>query len=917
MGREEMRGLQTFISDIRACKSDEAELKRINKELANIRSKFGDKKQINGYQKKKYVAKLVFVFLLGHDVEFGHLEAVNLLSSMTLSEKQIGYLFSSVMLHEGHELMKVVIQAIKNDLGTRSKITVCLALNCIANIGGKETAREVMPNVIRLLVAPQSPTDVQRKAALCALQLLRAAPDTFPHGEHTATLIQLLTSPDMGVVMSVASLLTALASANPKEYAGVVAVAANRLHRVVMNGAEKPYTYYWVPAPWLTVKLLRLLQIFPAPKDASVERRVRETLSRLIERAKEMPPATNAYGQPVKPKIQYFNANNACLFEAVNLLAVYDTEPDLQVKTCTLLGNFLVHKEVNMRMLALEGLGVMSSTTHSSEAVKKHRPTVIKALHKEKDAMTQNRAVDLLYELCDTGSVQEVVGELLDFLDVAEYKIRESLVLKVAIAAEKYAADFAWYVDVMLRLIRSAGDYVAEQVWHRVVQVILNRPDVQAYAAKTCYEALLDPSAQECMVCVGGYVLGEFGHLIANDPNSVPPKQLEVIKMHYPMVSAETRALLLSVFVKLANLFPEIKPVVKELLSAPGFVRNGDAELQQRANEYVQLLSVEDPAILPNVLEEMPPFTEQQCSVLTRLEEKKETGEAAEKTGTLAAKKRVAKPMASVSAASVAGVTGTPAAAVGGVGAAAAGVPADAVGNADWALKFLLVNQGVLYENPVMQIGAKCEFRANMGRITLFYGNQSPDTGFTNVSCLAMAEPALKVHPAPLPDTIGAGEQIQQQISIECLQAFIKPPSLIVKLSYQGRPVTLNLTLPATINKFVGPLPNPLSKDTFFAKWSQLSGEGLEQRQIIKAKKPITATSTSETMLALGIPPLSNVDPKPENVVGAAILNTTGGAVGILARAEPSTEAKLVRVTVRSSTATSSTAIVNCFLGQL
>lgn len=35
-----MRGLAVFISDIRNCKSKEAELKRINRELANIRSKF-------------------------------------------------------------------------------------------------------------------------------------------------------------------------------------------------------------------------------------------------------------------------------------------------------------------------------------------------------------------------------------------------------------------------------------------------------------------------------------------------------------------------------------------------------------------------------------------------------------------------------------------------------------------------------------------------------------------------------------------------------------------------------------------------------------------------------------------------------------------------------------------------------------
>ena len=103
-----MRGLAVFISDIRNCKSKEAELKRINKELANIRSKFkgwlwflllltkailGDK-TLDGYQKKKYVCKLLFIFLLGHDIDFGHMEAVNLLSSNKYTEKQIVSLYS-------------------------------------------------------------------------------------------------------------------------------------------------------------------------------------------------------------------------------------------------------------------------------------------------------------------------------------------------------------------------------------------------------------------------------------------------------------------------------------------------------------------------------------------------------------------------------------------------------------------------------------------------------------------------------------------------------------------------------------------------------------------------------------------------------------------------------------------------------
>jgi len=33
------------------------------------------------YNKKKYVWKLLYIYMLGYDVEFGHMEAVSLISS--------------------------------------------------------------------------------------------------------------------------------------------------------------------------------------------------------------------------------------------------------------------------------------------------------------------------------------------------------------------------------------------------------------------------------------------------------------------------------------------------------------------------------------------------------------------------------------------------------------------------------------------------------------------------------------------------------------------------------------------------------------------------------------------------------------------------------------------------------------------
>ena len=114
--------------------------------------------------------------------------------------------------------------------------------------------------------------------------------------------------------------------------------------------------------------------------------------------------------------------------------------------------------------------------------------------------------------MCDHTNAQTIVEELLHYLEKADYSIRETLVcvevlnrlvvldwnewnavftlqvLKIAILSEKYAHDYTWYVDTILNLIRLAGDYVSEEVWYRIIQVVINTQEVQGYAAKTCFE---------------------------------------------------------------------------------------------------------------------------------------------------------------------------------------------------------------------------------------------------------------------------------------------------------------------------------------------------------------------------------------------------------------------------------------------
>lgn len=82
---------------------------------------------------------------------------------------------------------------------------------------------------------------------------------------------------DLGVALSVTSLVMTLAQDNLEQYRGAYTKAAARLKRILVDGEyTTDYLYYKVPCPWLQVKLLRLLQYF-APSGTSCPKTDTET----------------------------------------------------------------------------------------------------------------------------------------------------------------------------------------------------------------------------------------------------------------------------------------------------------------------------------------------------------------------------------------------------------------------------------------------------------------------------------------------------------------------------------------------------------------------------------------------------------------------------------------------------------------
>lgn len=203
------------------------------------------------------------------------------------------------------------------------------------------------------------------------------------------------------------------------------------------------------------------------PEDATLRLLLHNVLERILKNSQETPKNP-----------QHNNAQNSVLFEAINLAIHLDTESTIVHAAARLLAKFISAKETNVRYLGLDTMAHLAARSDSLDAIKIHQPVIIKSL-RDKDISVRRRALDLLYSMCDVTNSKTIVGELLGYLAVADYTLREEMVLKIAILTEKFAVEYEWYVDTILRLMSNAGDHVGEEVWFRVVQIVTNTEELQ------------------------------------------------------------------------------------------------------------------------------------------------------------------------------------------------------------------------------------------------------------------------------------------------------------------------------------------------------------------------------------------------------------------------------------------------------
>jgi len=579
--------LRDLIRNIRAAKTAAEEREVIQKECAEIRNGFREEDNIF---RCRNVAKLLYVHMLGFPAHFGQMEVMKLVVSPRFTDKRIGYLGSMLLLDENREVTMLITNSLKNDLEHSSQYVVSLALCTLGNICSSEMARDLAPDVERIM--RNGPAYLKKKATLCACRIIRKEPELIDN--FIQLVPSLLNDKHHGVMLSGVAFVTEMCNISDEyteKFRRSVPALVRMLKNLIMSGFSPEHDVSGVVDPFLQVRIIRLLRIL-GKNDGSSSELMNDILAQV---------ATNTETSK--------NVGNAILYETVLTIMGIKSESGLRVLAINILGRFLLSSDKNIRYVALNSL---LKTVHTDmNAVQRHRSTILDCL-KDPDPSVLRRAVDLCFALINDQNVRGTMRELLIFLENCPSDFKSDVASNIVISAGRYAPNAQWHIDTILKVLTTGGNHVPDQTIPILIHLISSTASLHSYTVSQLFAAIKANSLHQPLNQVACWCIGEYGEVLLTGSEYADPVQPEEILKSLNSLceshlsNSTTKSYAVNGIAKLANRLPSfLMPTIKRILARYGTSMN--LELQQRSVEFSSLFNKHDDK-RPGILERMPLF---------------------------------------------------------------------------------------------------------------------------------------------------------------------------------------------------------------------------------------------------------------------------------------------------------------------
>jgi len=592
--------LRDLIRQIRAARTAADERAVINKECAYIRNAFREEDTM---WRCRNVAKLLYIHMLGYPAHFGQLECLKLIASSKFTDKRIGYLGAMLLLDERQDVHLLITNCLKNDLNSSTQFVVGLALCTLGSIASSEMARDLAPEIEKLLKS--SNAYIRKKAALCAFRIIKKVPELMEM--YIPVTRSLLSEKNHGVLITGIVLINEMAERSPdtlQHYKRVVPNLVRILKNLIMSGYSPEHDVSGISDPFLQIKILRLLRIL-GKNDPSASETMNDILAQV---------ATNTETSK--------NVGNAILYETVLSIMDIDSESGLRVLAVNILGRFLLNNDKNIRYVALNTL--LKTVNVDGTAVQRHRSTILECL-KDPDVTIKKRAMELCFALINSSNIKSTVKELLVFLKTAEPEFKQQCSSNMMIAADQHSPDRKWHIDTIYDVLKNSGNTVRDDVIFNTIQLISESTEHQRYTVHLSWRTL--QSTEHCsefqpMTQVCCWVIGEYGNSLkesCSELDSAAVTESEVVAWYQTIIwsaniSVVTKQYALMSLTKLSTRFTSVTSTIQQTIDA--FGSHLDVDLQQRGVEFGQLFRSQV-GMRPQLLEPMPPMERDKSLAVT------------------------------------------------------------------------------------------------------------------------------------------------------------------------------------------------------------------------------------------------------------------------------------------------------------
>lgn len=661
-----IKGLQLFIADLRTTQQSEEQERRIQSELVKIQQHFetisrkpGNNDKLGGYQRKKYVAKLAYIYITSHTTKlnslmFGLDQIIELLRSNVFSEKLLAYMTLQLFYAHPTVVSKVgdeVTYQVLIDLAGNNDNHVALALNfvgIVAKLDDQLAYNEDLVNqVFQILRSPTSSHYLKKKAALAFLMLLKSNIHILVDDGHQTKqswIQRILTllddAHDYRLMLPILPLVEYIAKyVDSSSCIRLIPQLTQVLYNCVVVGTSpdgnfpSEFKFANVPNPWIIIRIVSLLGVLivsPVEANTTSSQLIHssnldpETLGKLricVTRAIEL--GTKQLNDPMERIVL-----NSILFSLINFASKLEPSQEAIRNSGTALCSLLSSGEINVRYLTLDSLVKLCSLSGKPaiDTVRFHNlDTIFGLLTTERDASIIKKVVDLLYTFTDAGNVKIVVEKLFDHISGSRFPvepgIKSDIAVKISILTEKYATDTNWFVLVSLKLLSmtTSATLNDDEIWQRLCQIVVNNQQLQKPTCDQLLEYLFDSRCSEALIKTGAFLIGEYAHTVLTHLSI--GNLFNLFAEKYFMVSNITKAMILTTMLKLYRTEPCIETVVIKFFQLE--LNSLDIELQTRSFEYLNFVQFSKMSgnveLLDAILKPMPPFNTKSNPLLKRL----------------------------------------------------------------------------------------------------------------------------------------------------------------------------------------------------------------------------------------------------------------------------------------------------------